>query len=142
MSYPITPQANLGLQITVLALILVGLVLKRMRKYLLHAASMLTAAVLNLISFFAIMWPNFLRMSESFAINISERLSLVTIGHAAFGASAEILAMLVIALWGFRSSAQNCFKYKRLMRIIFMLWVIALVLGILFYVLAYTSFLG
>jgi uncharacterized membrane protein YozB (DUF420 family) len=103
---------------------------------------MLTAAILNLLSFFSIMWPNFLSMREFLTTNISERFSLVTIGHAVFGASAEILAILVIALWGLRSSAQNCFKYKKLMRLTFVLWMIALGLGILFYVLAYTSFLG
>jgi len=142
MSSLVTPQANLSLQIVILALLFISLALKRIGKHLLHGASMLVAAILNLLSFFAIMWPSFNSLREFLIIHTNDRIALVILGHAILGSVAEILAILLIAFWGFRSSAQNCFKRKKLMRVTLVLWIVALVLGILFYALAYTSILG
>ncbi len=138
MSYTITPQANLVLQIIIFAILSVSLFLKMKRKYLLHGTTMLIAVILNVISFLLIMGPS-LRDSRAFiSNNLSDRIAIVIIGHAAFGSIAGILAIWVVISWHLQSTIKNCARKKKMMRIIFTLWMAALIFGFLLYLLQNT----
>jgi uncharacterized membrane protein YozB (DUF420 family) len=139
MSILISPQANLGLQVLTLVILLVGFMLKQRRKYFLHGVLMLVAVIMNALSFFLIMGPSLFSMREFVADYTLDRLSIVTVVHVAFGATAEILAAAIVVLWHLQKSTQACVRRKRLMKVTLILWVLALLLGILFYALAYVS---
>lgn len=139
MSYLISPQANLVLQIIAFAIVLVSLVLKMKRRYFLHGTSMLTVVVLNVISFLLIMGPS-LRDSRTFIINnLSDRFALVTVGHVVFGTIAGILAIWVVIAWHLQSTTKNCVRKKKMMRFIFLLWTAALIFGFLLHLLQNTQ---
>jgi uncharacterized membrane protein YozB (DUF420 family) len=142
MSPLISPEINLVFQIVILAIIFVAFALKKMRKYLLHGWMMLVGVVLNALSFVLIMVPSFSNMREFILANALNRISLVTLAHGVLGGIAEVLGVILIAYWHLQSSTKNCVRRKKVMRITFGLWVIALLLGILLYILSYTSILG
>ena len=142
MSYAVSPQVNLSLQIATLLILLAGLALKRKQKFLLHGFSMLVAVVLNALSFFVVMGPSFYSMKDFVSSHPFDELAIATLGHAALGTLAEILALGLIVLWHFQSSTQGCMRRKKLMKATFLLWVMALVIGIFLYTLLYTTIFG
>jgi uncharacterized membrane protein YozB (DUF420 family) len=133
-------EANLALQVGIFFAIAVGYGLKRKRKYFLHGMLMLAAVVLNAFSFFLVMGPSLFNMGEFIFDNFSSRLALVAVFHGVFGALAEILGILLLAVWGFRASTQNCARKRKLMWPTLILWIVALVLGIVFYAINYLGY--
>jgi uncharacterized membrane protein YozB (DUF420 family) len=142
MSSITTPQINLVFQIVILAIISMSFALKRMHKYFLHGITMLIGVVFNTFSFLLVMGPSLLNFREFILANTLNRISLVTLAHSVLGGVAEILAVVLVASWHLQSSTKGCMGKKKVMRITFILWVIALALGILLYVLTYTSILS
>lgn len=134
------PETNLVLQIIILAALLVSLMFKRRRKYLLHGAMILTAVILNAVSFFWVMGSSMQNMREFILDHPSSRIALVVVPHGILGAVAEILGIVLVISWGLRSSTKNCARKKRLMRVTFILWLLALLLGILYYAFAYLGY--
>lgn len=137
MSSFITPQNNLLLQIVILAVLFASVALKRMRKYPLHGVTMLLAVVLNAISFLLVMGPSLSSMREFIILNVFNELAVVTVMHAALGTVAEVLGIWLIASWHFQSNTRNCVRKKKIMRGTLLLWVVALVFGIIAYLLLY-----
>lgn len=142
MSSLTTPQINLVFQIVILAIISMSFALKRMHKYLLHGITMLIGVVFNTFSFLLVMGPSLLNFREFILANTLNRISLVTLAHSVLGGVAEILAVVLVASWHLQSSTKGCVRKRKVMRITFILWVIALALGILLYMLTYTSILS
>lgn len=133
MSFLITPQANLALQILILITLTASFILKKMQKYLLHGTTMLIAVVLNAVSFLLIMGPSLSNLREFIALYTSNELAVATLIHAALGTVTEILGIYVVASWRFQSTPLGCARRKKLMRLTFVLWVAALIFGILVY---------
>lgn len=127
-------QVNLVFQIVVLAVFSVSLMLKSKRKLYLHGITMLIALVFNTASFAVVMLPSSLRLNYSFNL-----FSLVTITHVILGALAESFAVWLVASWHLQSSFQSCMKRKKIMRVTMVLWLMALLLGILVYIFLYTN---
>jgi len=134
------PEANFVLQIIILVVLFVSLVFKSKRKYFLHGAMILLAVILNAVSFFWVMWPSLQNMREFLLNNPSSRIALVVVPHAILGTVAEILGIVLVVSWGFRASTQKCARKKRLMRATLVLWLLALLLGILYYAFAYLGY--
>jgi uncharacterized membrane protein YozB (DUF420 family) len=61
----------------------------------------------------------------------------VTLVHAGLGGTALVLGVFLVASWHLQASTQNCMRRKKMMRLTFVLWVLALILGILLYTLLY-----
>ena len=136
MSYTQIAQINLFFQIVILAVVLSGLVLKKFRKLLLHGRMMFLGAILNLISFLTVMGPSLLSLVVSGTQQFSER-SLIVLAHASTGSVALVVACLVTIRWHLKSSIDDCVKRKPVMRLVAFLWPVALVLGILLYIILY-----
>jgi len=134
----IPPQINLGLQIIILALLFASLALKRKRKYFAHGATMLTAVILNALSFLLVMMPS-LSTLEILKTQPLHWFSLATLAHAGLGAITIILGAWIVAAWHLQQSNQNCIRRKRLMRLTWVLWVIVFFLGFVLYTVLYTS---
>jgi uncharacterized membrane protein YozB (DUF420 family) len=128
----IPPQINLGLQIIILAILFASLVLKRKRKYFAHGATMLTALILNTLSFLLVMMPS-LRNLEIVRTQPLHWFSLATLAHAGVGAITIILSMWIVVAWRLQSSNQNCIKKRKLMRLTLILWLLVFLLGFLLY---------
>jgi len=128
-------EMNLILHIIILVVLFVSLELKFMKRLFLHGATMLIALVLHVISFILVMWPSF-RLSYPYGYNT---FSFITVTHAILGGTTLILAIWLIASWRFQRSLKSCSKRKNKMLLVFVMWVIALLLGILLYLYLYTT---
>lgn len=136
MSYNQIAQINLFFQMVILAVVLSGLVLKKFHKLLLHGRMMFLGAILNLISFLTVMGPSLLSLGVSGTEQFSER-SVIVLAHASTGSVALAVACLVTIRWRLKSSIDDCVKRKPVMRLVAVLWPVALVLGVLLYMILY-----
>lgn len=132
-------QINFIVQVAILVSLSAGLILRKKHKLLSHGTAMLVAVVLNAISFFLVMGPSLTSLGRTVEEHPVNRLSLVVLGHASFGSAAEILGVYLVGSWRLRSSFQSCIRKKKVMLVTLVLWLIALFLGILLYILLYTS---
>jgi len=123
-------DGNLILQFVILALLFVGLFYKQKGKFVFHGSTMLIAVVLNAVSFFLVMWPSFVTFDFSV---LDSPIKIMSLTHGILGGVAEILGVFLVAAWGLQKNVQSCIKRKMIMRITIILWLIALVLGILLY---------
>lgn len=139
MEVLLAAQINLVFQVFILLVILAGWALKKRAKLFLHGVTMLIGVILNTISFILVMGPSLLSLGPTLRDYPLNRLSIVTVGHAALGSTVEILALWTVASWHLQSSIQGCVKKKKIMLLIMILWLTALFLGILLYVLLYTT---
>jgi uncharacterized membrane protein YozB (DUF420 family) len=139
MVAPLLSQGNLVLQISIVVILLVGLALNRRRKYFWHGIAMLVALVLNLGAFLLVMGPSLLALEPSIVISPLNRISIVAIVHGTLGGVTEILGIWIVGSWHGRRSTQSCARKKWIMRVTWVMWLIALVLGMLLYALLYTT---
>jgi uncharacterized membrane protein YozB (DUF420 family) len=142
MAALIIVQINLVFQFAMLALLGLGMVLKRRKKLFAHGTTMLVALILNTFSFLLVMGPSLLNLEQLLVEQPLDRLSMVTMTHATFGSAAEILGIWVVASWHLQTSIRNCAGKKKLMRVTFLLWGISLIMGVLLYMLLNTAILG
>jgi len=134
----IPPQINLSLQIATLVILFASLILKRKRKYFAHGATMLTAVILNALSFLLVMMPS-LSTLEILKTQPLHWFSLATLAHAGLGAITIILSLWIVAAWHLQSSNQNCIKKRKLMRLTMILWLLVFLLGFLLYAILNTN---
>jgi len=130
-------QANLVLEIIILIVLFAAFALKRKGKFLEHGRTMLAGVVLNILSFAIVMGPAFLSLGQNGLFDHPGRLYLVTLVHAGLGGTALVLGVFLVASWHLQASTQNCMRRKKIMRLTFMLWILALILGILLYMILY-----
>jgi uncharacterized membrane protein YozB (DUF420 family) len=135
-------QVNLLFQILILSVVLVGFAFSKRGRFLVHGSIMLVAIALNAASFILVMGPSFLSLIQLVAEQPLNRISIATMAHGILGAIAEVLGIYMVAFWGLRRSVGNCARRRRTMQATLMLWITALVLGILLYAILYTNLLG
>jgi uncharacterized membrane protein YozB (DUF420 family) len=136
MNAPTLSQINLAFQIMILVILFVTLALWQKHKNFLHGLTMLIAVVLNIASFLVIMLPSLLSVGIP---QLSDVVSLVIFAHATLGVTTMILGLWLVGSWHLQSSIQNCAAKKKVMRLTAVLWLVALLLGVLLYVYLYTS---
>ena len=132
----ISPQATAVLQVVILALLLLGVEVKRRKKFVLHGVTMLGAVVLNVLSFVLIMFPSLLTM-EIISRQPLHVISMVTLIHSSTGLSVVILGIWLLAAWRLRSSPAMCFRHRQRMRLTATLWLVALLMGFVLYYFLY-----
>ena len=130
-------QANLVLEIIILMVLFAAFALKKKGKFLKHGGLMLVGVVLNLLSFVIVMGPALFSLGQNGLFDHPGRLYFVTLVHAGLGGIALVLGVFLVASWHLQASTQNCVRRKKIMRLTFVLWVLALILGILLYMLLY-----
>ena len=130
-------QANLVLEIIILMVLFAAFALKRKGKFLKHGGMMLVGVVLNILSFVIVMGPALFSFGQNGLFDHPGRLYFVTLVHAGLGGIALVLGVFLVASWHLQASAQNCVRRKKIMLLTFVLWVLALILGILLYMLLY-----
>jgi uncharacterized membrane protein YozB (DUF420 family) len=134
---PVVAQVNLGIQLVILAVLFASLIMKNRRNYFLHGGTMTAAALLNAFSFILVMGPSLFGLEQLVVSQPQHVASLVTIIHASFGTIAEILAIWLVVSWRLRSSVKYCAMKRKTMKIVLILWLVALFSGILLHFLLY-----
>ena len=130
-------DVNLILHVVILVMLFVGLGLRFMKRLFLHGVTMFVALVLHIVSFLLVMWPSF-RLFYPLLYGYN-RFSFITVTHAVLGGVALILAIWLVASWHFQHSVKSCVRRKKVMLLVFAMWIIALLLGILLYLYLYTT---
>ncbi len=139
-------QLDLILQVSIFVFLIVGLAVERRRKIQVHARLMMAAVILNLVSFFAIMAPAWDSIGEGGGLS-----SLSTIGmlHVGLGSLTMLSSFWVLGVWIFpRLLMQNdklrCYgkTNKRIMAAVTILWLSALIVGFILYLMVNTTLLG
>ena len=132
--FMIAATVSLVIQIVVLGLLFFGYTLKKKQKFRQHGLTMLCAVVLHAITIFAVMVPSFVGgFSPPGAIDFSNMLVVIAMVHAVTGVIAFILGVGLVTSWRLRKDLKPCFAKKQFMRVTIMIWMIALVLGIVLY---------
>jgi uncharacterized membrane protein YozB (DUF420 family) len=132
-------QANVVFQLIIVLILLASISFKLKRKYVLHGAMMLVAVVLNVFSFLFVMLPSLLGL-EIIRTQPLHMFSIVALAHACIGAVSLILGAWIVGSWHLQSSTKSCVERKRVMRLVLILWSLALVVGMVLYMFLYTNF--
>lgn len=134
--YLLFSTSSLVIQLVVLALLIVGVALKRQKRFRQHGTLMVAAVVLHLISVIVVMGPSFGAIAFT-ATGLSETIVALSILHGILGLVALIFGIWLTAVWRFRQSLQYCAPKKKLMRATFTSWIIALLIGVALYFILY-----
>jgi hypothetical protein len=100
-----------------------------------HGTFMLVAVVLELFSFALVMGPSFLSLVGTGFIQRPILLSTVTMVHASLGAVTLVTGIWIAGSWHLQTSIDNCKKRKGVMRYLLVIWILALIFGIILYTL-------
>lgn len=141
--YTIIGTASLIIQLVVFIMLLLGYAYKRRLKFRRHGTIMAGAVFLHLITIIVIMIPSFaLAVVPEYIIpKPLMMISLVGLIHGVTGILAIALGLYLVAAWRFQADVKGCIRRKPTMRITLVLWLIALVLGIVLYALFYVPML-
>jgi uncharacterized membrane protein YozB (DUF420 family) len=127
--------ANLVIEIVVLLLIALSLYLKKKKKFAWHGNVMLVAVLITGVLVVSHMGPSLIYLLRE-EIPVLDPIALVGLSHGIIGAIAEFLGIWLVGTWAYvQSDIKYCLKRKKLMRIILTFWVVALSIGILYYLL-------
>jgi len=129
---------NLLLQIVVVAILLIGYLLKRRKQIKEHGAIMGIATAKHVTSFLAIMGPVFFSNLDFFYAEFDSALVISMLIHAFTGAVVLALALGLVIAWAIHvSNIGPCYKRKRIMEITIGLWIASAIFGGITYMLAY-----
>ena len=130
---PLTSDIGLFLEIAVTVTLLVGrFTFARRRRIRAHGFAVTVAFVLHCISVAVIMVPSF-AVSLSILANVLNPVFVITLVHLSIGAMVLVLALFLVLEWRFQAPNSTCYKRARLMRPLWLLWVLSLILGYLLY---------
>ena len=127
--------ANLVIQIAVLLLIGLSLFLKKKKKFTWHGNVMLVAVLITGVLVVSHMGPSLIYLLRE-EIPVLDPIALVGLFHGIVGIIAEFLGIWLVGTWAYvQADIKYCIKRKKLMRVILTFWVLALSVGVLYYLL-------
>jgi len=134
VDYLSTQNISLILQILLLLGLALGYVAMKRRKLIYHGYIMLAIYSVHVLSVLVYMWAP--------AINILRNMRLTSLGystaiHAALGVVVLLLSTYIILEWRFQKASARCYKMRKAMRVLTILWVAEALLGTLIYYLIY-----
>lgn len=122
---------NIIVQISILLLLVLGLIFKKKRRYDWHGDVMLLAVIINALILISHMGPSLIYLPDE-----PWFVTVLGIIHAGIGILAEFLGAWIAVTWAYgHSETGYCAKKRKLMRKTLILWLAALGLGLIFYVL-------
>lgn len=131
--------ASLLLQITVLALLGYGYILKRKLRFRYHGLVMAASALLHLGFVLGIMIPSLvLAVIPDYIVAAPLTLvSIVGLIHGVLGTVTVTLAVWLVFAWRFKRDFSGCFSRKKVMLPTLVLWVVTLLLGVVLFAIFY-----
>jgi hypothetical protein len=131
---PVTSDIGLLLEIGVIATLLVGrFIFARKGKITSHGYTLTIAIVLHAISVLSIMIPSFARSTDILFTDFFSPAIILTWIHAPVGLLVLILGAYLVLEWRFKPPQDTCYKRVKLMRPLWLLWMLSLAMGILIY---------
>jgi uncharacterized membrane protein YozB (DUF420 family) len=125
---------SLSIEMVALGLLISGYLLKRQKKYRQHGLSMLSALALHIVAILFVMVPSLAAFfSVPSSVNFADILVIVTLVHVSAGLLAALLGVWLVGSWHFQESLQTCFRKKRVMDVTLSLWLLAIALGLVLY---------
>jgi hypothetical protein len=124
--------ANIAVQVGILLLLILGLIFKNKRRYIWHGDIMLLAVIINALLLLSHMGPSLIYLPDEPTF-----VTVLGIIHAGIGTVAEFFGAWIVVKWWASGSSEikYCATKRNLMQKTLILWVTALVLGLIFYVL-------
>jgi hypothetical protein len=127
-------QANLLIQTVILMLIVLGVILGRKKRFSWHGNTMLVAVIINGLMLIAHMGPALVSVIGEGASKL-DVVTLLGITHGVVGAAAEFLGIWLVGMWAYVwQDTKYCMMRKKWMWRIVILWMVALGLGYVYYV--------
>lgn len=125
---------SLSIEMVALGLLISGYLLKRQKKYRQHGLSMLSALALHIVAILVVMVPSLAAFfSVPSSVNFADILVIVTLVHVSAGLLAALLGVWLVGSWHLQESLQTCFRKKRVMDVTLSLWLLAIALGLVIY---------
>lgn len=134
--YLLVSTVTLVIQLVIFVLLIVGLGLKRQKRFRQHGLLMVSCVALHMVSVIIIMVPSFAAISFT-PTGLPTIIVALSAIHTFFGLAALILGLWLSAAWRFRQSLEYCMPKKRLMLVTFAVWLIAISLGTTLYFVLY-----
>lgn len=132
---------SLVLQILALVLLLAAIALKNKKSYRQHGAAVTIALMMHITTVFGVMMPSFSTFFTSSGTIVYNAAVIISLVHVTFGSIALALGIWLVAVWHFKTDLKNCFKNKKIMRLVLVIWTTSILLGIVMYVMFWTSYL-
>jgi uncharacterized membrane protein YwzB len=66
-------------------------------------------------------------------VNFADIFVITTLIHVSAGLLAALLGIWLVSSWHLQTNLQTCFKKKRVMDVTLILWLLAIVLGVVLY---------
>lgn len=133
---------SLSLQIVILFLLILGLPFfrgqkaqKEQKNLIAHGYSTVAALVLHSILIFVVMVPSFASGIPEIG-DLSAFDAFTVLSHVVLGITAEILGLAIIGVWLSKGPKKMaCWRWRKWMIPIFVIWAISIVNGVLVHVL-------
>jgi len=137
------PEINLLIQTLILIMFLTSIFFKIKQKFFIHGTLMLVAVISAIVDFLllspGIMSEKSSSISDYINQFFSSPITLVPfVLHVSVTVLAVLLGVWVVGTWRFRSNLY-CAPKKKIMRLIFVLWILGYIVGILFYLIINTN---
>jgi uncharacterized membrane protein YozB (DUF420 family) len=132
---------SLVLQILALVLLLAAIALKNKKSYRQHGIVVTVALLLHIVTVFGVMMPSFSTFFTSSGTIVYNAAVIVSLIHVTLGLVALALGIWLVAVWHFKTDLKKCFANKKIMGPTLFLWTLSILLGIVMYVMFWTSYL-
>ena len=129
----IASTVSLGIELSVLCLLVGAFLLKTQSKYRQHGIVMLSAVVLHIVAILAVMIPSFVTFMSPGIVDFSDLWVIVTFIHVSAGLVTALCGIWLVGSWHLKADLQGCFRKKRVMDVTIVLWTITIALGVLLY---------
>jgi len=131
-------DVNLLSQLVVVALLIAGRwMLSDKKRARLHGQLMVFAVVVTGVGIAIVMLPSLVFGFGAITSDPTIPGSLISIFHSIIGGAAWLYGAYLSLIWGLKPTTVECYKRKSAMRLVFIAWLAAAVLGVGFYVYYY-----
>ena len=123
-------DVNLILMLIILTTLVIGYLMMRRGRLKIHGYLMFIVVVLKMASILLVMLPSGLViLTESHLVNFIP----ITAVHVVIGSVTEAVGLYIVWTWRFKEPTASCFRLRRFMKWLFILWLATIGLGILLY---------
>jgi len=130
---PISSEISMILQLAALAILVIGFVVVKRKKYMPHGITMFIATLMNTASVATVMIPVALRLTDTSIPGFN----LLFRTHAILGVTVLALSIWIVADWRFQNPGPTCFQRKKWMLGLSLVWIAELILGMLLFMQLY-----
>jgi len=131
---PLTSDIGLFLEIGVLITLLVGrYFFARKGRIAAHGYAVTVAIAMHTASVLSIMIPSFAKSADILFTDLLNPPVILTWIHIPLGVAVIVLGIYLIAEWQFRPPGATCYRRVKLMKPLWLLWILSLIMGFLIY---------